>query len=184
MKTHLAALIEPLRRRIAGMVARGVVALIDDDETMQALQVRLLAGETRDDVERFQQYGLTSHPHPDAEAVVVFVGGDRGHGIAVAVDDRRYRLVGLERGEVALYTDEGDKIHLKRGREIHVETTRLVISAPDGVEITGDLSVTGAVDASGEVTANAATTPVSLSTHTHSGVTPGSGNSGPPTPGT
>ena len=53
----------------------------------------------------------------------------------------------------------------------------------DGVTVTGaatgaggDLMITGAVVATGEVTGNG----VALSTHTHSGVTTGSGDTGPP----
>lgn len=57
---------------------------------------------------------------------MTFLGGNRAQGLAVKVDDRRYRLKGLACGEVALYTDEGDKIHLERGNLIviyspHVE---------------------------------------------------------------
>lgn len=50
--------------------------------------------------------------------------------------------------------------------------------APLGVAVTGNLSVTGAVAVVGEVTANG----IPLSTHLHSGVTPGVGTSGPPIP--
>lgn len=46
--------------------------------------------------------------------------------------------------------------------------------APSGVMITGDLQVTG------EVTAKSATLPVALSTHVHTGVTPGGSDTGPP----
>lgn len=61
-------------------------------------------------------------PLPGAEALAAFIGGNRDHGIVIAVDDRRYRLRGLEGGEVAIYTDEGDKIVLKRGNKIEVTT--------------------------------------------------------------
>jgi hypothetical protein len=46
--------------------------------------------------------------------------------------------------------------------------------------ITGDVAITGKMTASGEVKGNN----VQLSTHTHSGVTAGSGNSGAPNSGT
>ncbi len=68
------------------------------------------------DREYMQHYGFTSRPLAGAEIVVLAEGN---HIIAIASDDRRYR-VAVENGEVALYSDEGDVIHLKRGREIHV----------------------------------------------------------------
>jgi phage gp45-like len=37
----------------------------------------------------------------------------------------------LEPGEVALYTDEGDKIHLKRNNEIEILTTTLKVTCQE-----------------------------------------------------
>lgn len=49
---------------------------------------------------------------------------------------------------------------------------KIKMVAPSGVEITGSLTVSGEVIGNG----------IHLSTHTHSGVTPGGGTSGPPVP--
>lgn len=117
------------------VIARGELALVNPDGKMQALQMRLNADEVKDGMEHFEPYGLTSNPHPGAEAVAVFVGGDRSHGLVVQVSDRRFRLQGLESGEVALYTDEGDFLHFKRGREIAIETLTLNIKADTAVAI-------------------------------------------------
>jgi phage baseplate assembly protein V len=108
--------LRPLRNQLTNLVARAVVSLADDSLKMQLLQLTIGEGETRDGAERFQQYGLTSVPLEGAEAVVLSVGGRRDHLLVVAVDDRRHRLKDLVAGEVALYTDEGAKVHLKRGR--------------------------------------------------------------------
>ena len=158
----------PLRARVALMISRAVLALVDDAGPLQALQVELLADETRGDVERFQNYGFTSHPHPGAEAVAVCVAGSRDHVLVLAVDDRRYRLASLAQGEVALYTDEGDRIVLKRGGVVQVHAaTKLEVVAPL-VTMSGDLQV------SGDVTAGA----VSLKAHRHGGVQNGGGQTG------
>lgn len=109
-------MLRPLRQQVTNLVARALVTLVDDSTKMQGVQVTILEGETRDGCERFQQYGLTSVPLEGAEAVALSVGGRRDHVLIVAVDDRRYRLKDLVAGEVALYTDEGAKVHLKRGR--------------------------------------------------------------------
>lgn len=143
----------PLRARMMLMVSRAVVLLTNDAAKLQGLQVSLLADEVRDDVERFQNYGFTSHPLPGAEAVALSVQGNRDHVVVVAVDDRRYRLQGLEAGEVAIYTDEGDRIVLRRGGVIELTAaTKLVITAPL-VEMTGALHVAGDIHSGAVVTA-------------------------------
>lgn len=114
-----------LAGRIRLMIGRAIVNLVDDAAKLQALQVELLSDEVQDGVERFQDYGITSHPHPGAEAVVVCAGGLRSHAIAIRVDDRAYRLTGLQQGEVALYDDLGNVVKLGR----------------DGIEITGAAQV-------------------------------------------
>ena len=136
---HLLRLIAPLRRRVLLMVGRAVLTLVDDARRMQTVQVQALAGETLADVERVQQYGLTSHPHPGAECVVVSVGGMRQHPLVVAVDDRRHRPTGLAQGEVALYTDEDSddaphRVILRRGRRIELRAgSTSIVMTPSGI---------------------------------------------------
>lgn len=55
--------------------------------------------------------------------------------VVLAVDDRRYRVQALKDGEVVIYTDEGDRIHLKRERTIEVTTRHFVVKAEDDVRI-------------------------------------------------
>ena len=124
----LRRLLAPLQRRIMLIIGRAVIKAVNDDSKMQALQISLLNGELRDGVERVQNYGFTSHPHNGAEGVCLFVGGDRSHGLVIAVDDRRYRLKGLKQGEVAIYSDEGDSIVLKRGNEIEINTKHFEVN--------------------------------------------------------
>jgi len=137
----LSRVLAPLWRRIELMLARGVVRLAKEGKC-QYLQLDLLAGETRDGVERFEEYGYASAPLPGCEAAVLFVGGNRGHGIAVATADRRYRPTDLQPGETCLYTDEGDRITLRRGRIIDVVAgTKVKITAPE-VEVIAATKVT------------------------------------------
>lgn len=187
----LSRMLAPLARRVRLMVSRGVVAVVNDALKLQGVQIQLLAGETSGSLERFQEYGFTSVPHAGAEAVVVFAGGARSHGLAIAVDDRRYRLKGLAAGEVALYTDEGDQIHFKRGRTIEVVAgTKVAVSAPL-VEMSGELNVTGKITGQGGMAisggAGSTFSGVTLThdgvnigkTHVHGGVQPGGGVTGP-----
>ncbi|MGA0569653.1 phage baseplate assembly protein V [Variovorax sp. VNK109] len=103
-----------LGNRMRLSVARAVLDFVNDTLKLQAVQIQLQEGVVRDKVERFQNYGLTSVPLPGAEAVAVAVGGSTDHYLVIAVDDRNYRLQGLEGGEVALYDDLGHKVHLTR----------------------------------------------------------------------
>ena len=121
-------LFAPLRNRIANLVARAVVQLVDDDAKLQLLQVGVLADETRGELERMQEYGFTSVPLPGAEATVLFVGGRRDHGIVVAVDDRRHRKTGLQPGEVAVYNNAGAHVLLKADGSIEVHGTNVVLN--------------------------------------------------------
>ncbi len=125
------AMIKPLRDRVYNIVSRGVLEMANDSEGMQVLKAKLLAGENREDIEYFQDYGFTSVPLEDAEVLVVCPQGNREHMIAVKVGDRTVRLKGLAKGEVAVYTDEGDKIHFKRGGIVEIlAATKLDINAP------------------------------------------------------
>lgn len=149
----LSRALNPLRQRLALMFSRALVLLVQDDTKLQGLQISLLADEARDDVERFQNYGFTSHPLAGAEAVAASVGGSRDHLVVLAVDDRRYRLRGLAAGEVAIYTDEGDKIVLKRGGVIEMTASTKVRLVTPLVECTGNLQVAGNIDSGASITA-------------------------------
>ena len=172
----LQRVLKPLQRAAQLAVSRAVLLLINDSTKLQALQVSLLADELRDDVERVQNYGFTSHPHPGAEAVALAAGGNRDHVLVVAVDDRRYRLRSLQQGEVAIYTDEGDKIVLKRGGTIEVTAaTKLRVVSPL-VEITGNVTVAGTLTATVDVVGGGK----SLKNHVHGGVAAGGSTTGAP----
>lgn len=123
---ELARHLGPMRGRVRMMVGRGTISAVDDGRQAQELQVEGLSDEVHDGVERFQDYGFTSHPLPGAEVVTVAVGGTRSHQIAVAIEDRRHRPLDLEPGEVAIYDDQGQIVILKR----------------DGIEIITELKVT------------------------------------------
>lgn len=162
-----------------GMFARCTVALSNAVSKMQALQIRLFAGEIKDGVEHFEPYGYTARPHPGAEGLAVFLG-DRSHGVVVCVADRRFRLKELAEGEVALYTDEGDRFHFKRGRRIELETVTLHVTASAGVEFdTPEIRTTGRIVSVGDQVAGG----VSQMNHAHESVQSGSDQTGKPVGG-
>ena len=106
--------VAPLQRRIMLAVGRAILNAVYDGGKVQLVQASMLADEVRDKMERMAEYGFTSVPLPGAQAVAVFVGGERGHGVVVATGDPRCRMSGLDPGEVALYDDQGQSVHLTR----------------------------------------------------------------------
>ena len=178
----------PLARRVRLMVGRGIVRLVNDSTKIQEVQISALADMVRDRAERFQNYGITSNPFPDAEAAYVSVGGSTDHIIIIAVDDRRYRLKSLAPGEVSLYDDQGQKVHLKRDGKIEVvalaevtvtapvaivnASTRCQVNSPE-INLAGDRgTLRSLIDERLLALFNG---------HVHAGVQAGSGTTGAPT---
>ncbi|WP_368565485.1 phage baseplate assembly protein V [Pseudoxanthomonas sp. UTMC 1351] len=166
------------------LISRAIVRLVDDRAGVQTVQVSLLADEARAAVQRFQQYGLTSVPLAGAEAIAVAVGGSRSNLVVLAVDDRRFRKRDLQPGEVALYTDEGDYLLLKRGRIVEVKAgAKVRVDAPEA-EFTGNLHVAGSITCDQHVSDAAGSMQEMRDTynhHDHINVQPGSGKTPPPT---
>ncbi len=123
--------------------------------------------ETFENREFFQQYGYTSRPKPGAELIILAQGNNV---IAVASDDRRYRI-SLEEGEVALYDDLGQVVHLKRDGIYISSPLKIDLTAPEialtaSTKITMDtplVEVTGEITAGGDISDSAATAAKSMS---------------------
>lgn len=180
-------LTNPLRSRIASLLRRGVTTSVDAAQRMQAIQATTLDEVPLDNMEHFEPYGLTSHPHPGSEPLIMQVEGKRGHEVVVSIADRRYRLQGLAEGEVALYDDLGNVVRLGRAQLTINAVQHLAVTAPTAeisattthigdVTINGNLVVTGNISADGEITDLAASGGTTLSHvrsvydgHTHPG---------------
>ncbi len=187
----LAAQIAALHRRIDGLAARATVLAVDDTQPQQRTQVGLVGAEVRDQVEHFQPYGFTAVPKAGAEALVIFVGGRRQHPIVMPVNDRRRRLRGLQPGEVAIYTDEGDYLIIRRGGSIEIKgATGVTVTSPN-VKFTGSVEIDGDVDIKGNALVeggsgivvshgDVAAGTIQLKTHHHTGVQAGGSITGPP----
>lgn len=136
-----------IRRALGGirLTFRGVLKLVKSRGAVQLVQLDGLAGELLQDAELFQHYGYTSNPPPGTMAIVLPIGGKTAHGIVIATEHGSYRLKNLASGEVAISTDEGDSIVLKRGRVIEVTTHTYRVNATAAIEfnaptITGNAS--------------------------------------------
>lgn len=148
------ALLAPWRAKLSNLISRGVVSRVDDSPGIQELQVALLADETRDELEHFQVYGVSSTPPRGAECVVIFPGGDRSAGFVVATGDRRYR-VRVAEGGCAIYDSTGSQVVL--GADGHIELR----------PSTGVVKVAGDLEATGDVRAGTGPLAISLQEHGH-----------------
>ena len=144
---QLGRALAPLARGLQNLFSRGVVSAVNPAGKMQTVQIQLLTGEGKDNVEHFEPYGFTAHPHVGAEQATGFVEGDRSHGIVLIVADRRYRLTGFAAGEVAIYDDQGQKVHLTRngividgaGLPVTITNTPKVRMETERLECTGEI---------------------------------------------
>jgi phage baseplate assembly protein V len=171
-------IVAPLVARARLAVARAVVRLVDDARALQTLQVQTLAGETLGRVERFQEYGFTSHPPASgSEGVVVFALGARDNPLAIAVEHRASRPKGATAaGEVLLYNGAGVRVLLRNDGAV-------VVTAAGGLEASADVEAGGDVRAAGDVEDGVGTLAAlrtAYNMHTHPD--PQGGSTGPPVP--
>jgi phage gp45-like len=148
--------LERIWRRMLYVIGRGKVTLADDTQGVQYLQVQMGALETRDNTPRLAEFGFASVPPVGSDVIVVFIAGDRSNGVAIASGHQGSRPRGWLPGEVGIYDDIGQMVKLAR--------TGIVISAPLGFTINGNVVVNGTVESSGEGTFEG----IKVSTHTHS----------------
>lgn len=126
---------QPWRVRILGMIRRAVVLSTSDSTPIQLMKVNLGNGDTQAKVERIQNFGLTSVPKANAQAVVLFVNGNRDNPIIIACDDGNFR-VHVEEGEVAVYNAFGAVVKLAADGTISMGDGSVL--APTAGVVTGE----------------------------------------------
>jgi len=147
IKRTISDMIRPLRNRVYTMITRAVIETVNDTDGMQLVKLNLLAGEARDGVERFQNFGFSSHPPESAECVALAIGGNRDHLIVIVADDRASRITGLEKGESVQYNSNGDKMLLKNDGTLegtlskNMEITLKKLKLSNGVDEVIDLLI-------------------------------------------
>jgi len=189
-ETYINKLLAPIRRRITGMLTRAVVSGIVEDLQRQNLQVKMHADESADNIERFQNYGMSSYPPEGAEAIVAALGGALSGLVAIAVEDKKVRPKG-ESGDVFLYHLEGHKIRLTKDGKIiltaqdvifeiantfTISTTDVIFNASGSftiispetliqgpLHVTGDISTDSRITAVNGITSNSVITGSDLS---------------------
>lgn len=129
----LEKMLAPLKRRVMSMVGRFVVKAVEDSGGIQVLQVQLLNGELRT-IQRVQEFGFTSTPPAGAEGVAGFVGGNRDHGVALGVDDRRHRPTDTPKGGSQLFAVGAARVKVNPDG-----TVEIIAPANQGLRVTAPL---------------------------------------------
>jgi phage gp45-like len=102
--------------------SRSTIASVDDTPLMQTMAGNFMKGESRKAVEAPQNYGFTSvvrdatksqdgQLNECAEGFMTFIGGNRSFPVCTVMDDRRYRLKALEKGDVAMFDYLQHQLH-------------------------------------------------------------------------
>ena len=129
-----------LSAQLRSIARRGALTNSDSSGAGQVLQMETLADDV-DETEHMEPYGFTSHPPAGSEGVVLHLGGDRGHPVALNVGSRGTRVTELESGEVAVYHQNGTTLRLSNDESVSLET-------PQGATVTitpaGQIAVTPA----------------------------------------
>lgn len=123
---------------MAELIERATLTARDEDSGTRLVQCSFAGGYQRSKLEHVEPYGFTTEPFKDGEtdAVVVNLNENKSHSLVVMINDHRYRLKGLQDGEVCMYDDKKRKIYLKReGIEIDG------VDDPVEVHTNGDIKV-------------------------------------------
>lgn len=170
---------------LRGQAVRGLVVSVRDGGIAQTVDVETHDGVIRSGVEVLQPFGVASRAPDGAITVVIAMGGDEGDMLALPPGCPGVRFGALQPGETVLYDADGNRVHLRAGGVVEVKAAgKVVVEAPEVeitapiVRITGDVEVTGKITATGEIQSGS----IPLTTHKHTGVQPGAGTSGTPTP--
>jgi phage baseplate assembly protein V len=165
-----------VERKLRNLARRSVLTRTVTRKNVRYLQLQTAKDFTIADVEQCEQYGFCSHALNDAEPIVLSVGGNSGRALVLLVNDRRHRIE-ITEGQVAMYTANGDKVHLDNAGVIHLKSTTKVLLETPLAEFSADVTIGGNVQINGNqnIVGNS-TSPNHISDgksgagHTHNGV--------------
>ncbi|HHV4588351.1 TPA: phage baseplate assembly protein V [Klebsiella pneumoniae] len=128
---------------------RGRLTRVKSDLSIQQVQVNGLAGEKLQDAELFQHFGFTSCPPAGTQCIVLPIGGQTSHSIIIATENGAYRLQ-VASGEMAIYSDEGAYVHIKKGRIVETECDEYLVKTKKYTVQAEDYDVTATTGANFE----------------------------------
>lgn len=161
---------------LATMIRRVRLSKLDDSGTQQKGNVRGLKNDQLEDVVRIQNFGFSSNPPNDAEGVLLALGGRSDRAMLLGIEHKDHRPKGGEIGGTYIYDAFGNIASFVQS-DIKIVHSTAIIFQVGGVQVV--ITSQGVSIVGGKVTHNARNIG---SSHTHSGVTPGGGNTSIPNP--
>jgi phage gp45-like len=121
--------LEPIRRRAMNVVSRGTIRTVSDSTKTQTVQVELNGDEATFPIEHLQPFGFSSVPVTGADVLHVSVGANRANGVAIAVNDNRYRPTGNSEGTVCLHTQNAVLVRCLPNNNVEIGNTPTQLAA-------------------------------------------------------
>lgn len=115
------SMLERARRNIQSIIGRARVKFVDDSGSVQKMQVLMNGIETPDNRFRVAEFGMTSNPPIDSDAITLHVAGDRSAGAVIGTNHQPSRPKGLQPGETMLYSEDGKSVYLTASGGIVIE---------------------------------------------------------------
>ena len=160
-------------RKIRNMIRWGSITNPGNDSGKYTKSQIKYMFKTKNNIIFMYPYGTSGKPPIDTLSVILNVGDeDDVVALSLSGDGRTSGKINGE-FEVGNFV-KGTRIYFHDNGDISIQSKGKTIIHSD-LEVRGDISATN-VNASADVTAGA----ISLSSHTHGGVTPGPGFTGPP----
>lgn len=172
------------KNRIMNMIGRCVLAAVTDSKKLQEVKVTILEGETKEEIEHFQNYGFTSNAPGNSEGLALSLNGNRDHTVVINIDNREFRLKSLASGEVAMYSKFGNKIIMKADGSIEEACAGKTINSSGDVNVnSGHVKMSGQQTVKEDINITDQNTSISsiksiFNNHTHPGDS--GGTTGPP----
>jgi phage baseplate assembly protein V len=157
--SDLAGFTRQFWRRIQLTIARARVTATDDTGTVQKVQAQVNAFELRDQTPRLAEFGFTSRPPAQSDAVLVFLAGDRSNGVVIATGHQSSRPKNLAEGEVMLYDLWGKHVYLKADGSIEIDAKNGPVVVNNATQVTINAStkircVTPRLECTGDIIDN------------------------------
>lgn len=133
-------MLERARRNIQSIIGRARVKFVDDSGPVQKMQVLMNGIETPDNRLRVAEFGFTSNPPIDSDAITLHVAGDRSAGAVIGTNHQPSRPTGLKPGETMLYSQDGKYVYLTASGGIVVEAKGQPVTVNDASNVTVNCS--------------------------------------------
>ncbi|TNC80718.1 MAG: hypothetical protein C9356_12520 [Oleiphilus sp.] len=109
---------------------------------VHVVQTQRNTREGAQELEHVEPFGFASRPGNGAEHIVLSLGGDRTQSVVIMAHNRQYKFA-LNEGEMAIYNEFGDHVHLKDNGEAHVKASTKVFAETPLFETSADCLIGG-----------------------------------------